>query len=254
MRTSEHILLESSESREVPELRNARRIHARALLRSRLRRQAVELVLLDYCYLSLRSQRWRGPISHCVLDLRFVDPTPRVARHIAYHWIAASALVFSLAALLAWQVARSPGHWWQHSSLPLCLGLFTAAIGVACVAFWRTTETFALYSTHGRARLLEFTGEIGTFRALRAFEPLLIAHLRHAVAARRRDFGDHLRDEMREHSRLRDLGVLSQNDYEISKRRVLAAHGWPQLSTRRSGARTRPLTHRSPDYRAVSAV
>ena len=254
MQAAEHILLESSESREVPELGTARKVHARALLRSRLRRHTVELVLLDYCYLSLRSQRWRGPISGCVLDLRFVDPTPRVERHIAWRWIGASALVFLWAVLVAWQIARSPGHWWQHSSLPLCLALFMAAIGVACAAFWRTTETFALYSTHGRARLLEFTGEVGTVRALRAFEPMLLAHLRVAVAARRRDFGDHLRDEMREHSRLRDLGVLSANDYEISKRRVLAAHGWMNASAARPGAKRRATTHRSPNYRAASAV
>jgi hypothetical protein len=254
MQVREHILLESSEPREVPELRTARRIHARALLRSRLRRHVAELVLLDLCYLSVRHQRRRGSISRYVLDLRFVDPVPRLERHVPSRWIGASAAGFALTFLVAWQVAHSPGHWWEHASLTACAGLFAASIGITFVAVWRTTETVALYSTHGRARLFEFTGGLGTFRGLRAFEPLLIAHLRHAVAARRRDFGDHLRDEMREHARLRDLGVLSGNEYEISKRRVLAAHGLTIAQQSRPGAKRSTITHRSPGYRGANAT
>jgi hypothetical protein len=72
--------------------------------------------------------------------------------------------------------------------------------------------------------LLDFTGGPGTFRALRPFVAKLTAHIRLASAARRRTKAEHLRDEMREHQRLRELGVLSVSDYEASKARILGQH------------------------------
>jgi hypothetical protein len=51
-----------------------------------------------------------------------------------------------------------------------------------------------------------------------------LAHIRLAAAARRPTKGEHLRDEMREHQRLRELGVLSVSDYEQSKARILGQH------------------------------
>jgi hypothetical protein len=149
-------------------------------------------------------------------------------------------------------IAGSPVNWWHHELLPACIGISTLALGVGFVGVYRTTESLALHSMHGHARLLQHTGGLGTFRALRAFQPLLTAHLKHAVTARRRSLAEHLRDEMREHARLRDLGVLSESDYEISKRRVLAAHG---IVTRPGpGNVASTATHRSPAYRASSAA
>jgi hypothetical protein len=52
----------------------------------------------------------------------------------------------------------------------------------------------------------------------------LSAHLRIAVAARRPAKALHLRDEMREHARLHEAGVISKVEYEGGKARILAAH------------------------------
>jgi hypothetical protein len=92
------------------------------------------------------------------------------------------------------------------------------------IAAYRTTGTVRLLSTHGQARLLEFVGDLGTLRAIRRFTPKLAAHLHLAAAARRPAKADQLRDEMREHQRLRQLGVLTEVDYEASKGRILAQH------------------------------
>jgi hypothetical protein len=253
MRESESILLESPDAREVPDLRTARKVHARLRIQSRLRRGSVELALLDYCYLAVRTQRWRGEVLRYVLDLRFVDPTPRLVRHIAWRWIGASLLIGVVGGLIAWSIGKAPVRWWQHEALAACLLAFAVAGGAAIVAAYRTTETLALFSVHGRSRVLEYTGGLGTFRALRAFRPLLQGHLRHAVTARRRSLAEHLRDEMREHSRLRDLGVLPEADYEISKRRILAAHGVVMPHGAKPNHAVK-ATHRSPDYRAAPVI
>src|SRR5436305_9594979 len=54
MPTTEHILLES-DFRQVPDLRDARTVHARLEFRSRLRRRVLQLEIIDYYYLSVRS-------------------------------------------------------------------------------------------------------------------------------------------------------------------------------------------------------
>jgi len=51
-----------------------------------------------------------------------------------------------------------------------------------------------------------------------------VGALRLAADARRPTKAEHLRDEMREHQRLREFGVLSVGDYEVSKARILGQH------------------------------
>lgn len=220
MTATEHILLESDDSREVPDLRAARKSHGRIELRSRLRRRVVQLEIIDYYYLSVRS-RTGGRELGFSLDLRFVH-APRFSRHIAWRWIAASLILIALPASIASAIHTSA--WWQREWLPVSLAGVAAWTGVTFVSLYRTTETVSLFSTCGAARLLEFTGSLGTFRALRPFLAKLLAHIRLASAARRPTKAEHLRDEMREHQRLRELGVVSLSDYEASKARILGQH------------------------------
>jgi hypothetical protein len=96
-----------------------------------------------------------------------------------------------------------------------------AVLTCAC----RTHETVTVYSASGGAKLMEFTGGLGTLRALRLFLARLAAHTRLATAARRRSRAQHLRDEMREHFRLKEIGLLSMDEYEAAKARILGQHG-----------------------------
>ena len=84
--------------------------------------------------------------------------------------------------------------------------------------------TFALYSLHGRATLLTYTGGPGTLRAVQNVGGKLASHIRLAIARRRASKAEYLRDEMREHFRLKEAGVLQQEMYEASKARILAQH------------------------------
>jgi hypothetical protein len=233
MQTSEHILLESDE-REVPALRNARKTHGQVEVRSRLRRRVLRLEIIDYYYLSVRSLSRFGELEY-VLDLRFVAAPPRVSRHVAWRWINASLVLLGFATVMAAWIGSSAAPSWQHGWLRVCAAVTGIWVLATLVAAYRTTETVRLYSVHGAARLLEFTGGLGTFRALRPFLAKLVAHTRLALAARRPARAEHLRDEMREHSRLREIGVLSDEEYEAAKLRILAHH------VPRTSARAKPL-------------
>src|SRR6202795_900474 len=219
MPTTEHVLLES-DFRQVPDLQDARTVHARIEFRSRLRRRILQLEIIDYYYLSVRSNS-RSMLLEYVLDLRFVD-APRQLRHIAWRWITFSLLLIALALVIASQIDSSATPWWQHDwLLPMCVTVIVVWPFAALVAVYRTTETVSLFSTHGGARLLECTGGLGAFRVFRPFMAKLAAHIRLASAARRRTKAEHLRDEMREHLRLKEIGVLSAGEYETAKLGIL---------------------------------
>jgi hypothetical protein len=221
MTAPEHILLESDE-RKVPHPRCSRKVHARIELRSRLRRRALQLELVDYYYLVVRSYRSGSVAAEYVLDLRFVDSSMGSSRHFALRWLLAAVALVAMAGLIAFRIADSVE---LTDGSAVAFGIASAGALVACLGFvWRTRETISMYSDHGRAKLFEFTGGFGAKRAVKPFMSKLAAHIRFATAARRPVRSEHLRDEMREHFRLRESGVLSAEEYEASKARILAEH------------------------------
>src|SRR5262245_56094974 len=223
MVASEHILLES-DAREVPDLQCARKVHSSHRVRSGLRRRAIEFTIIDYFYLSVRSWRARTADAKYVLDLRFIDPSLVLTRHIPWRWLSVTGVFALLSFGAAWRIVSASPPWWRHSWLPVFGTLFALAISAGFVSVYRMTEKLTLRSLNGRAKVLEFTGSVGTFRTLRRFTAQLAAHLRIAIAARRPTKAEHLRDEMREHFRLKSAGVLSEAEYEAGKTRILACH------------------------------
>lgn len=221
MAVSQHILLESDE-RKIPHPRCSRKVHARIELRSRLRRRVLQLELIDYYYLVVRSYRSRSVASEYVLDLRFADSSVASSRHIALRWLLGALALVTVAGALAFQVEGSPAEWF--AAVGIAAGL---AVAASLVCIWRTRETISMYSVHGRAKLFEFTGGLGAKRTFKPFTNKLVAHIKLATAARRPMRAEHLRDEMREHFRLRESGVLSVDEYEASKARILAEHSSP---------------------------
>lgn len=217
----EHILLETEE-RTLPQRQTARKVHASHRFQSRLRRRVVQLEIIDYYYLFFRQQFGRSEPFECILDLRFVDPSLQRNRHIPWRGLALT-VVLATFTILIWTDSSS-AYDWRLVRLPAGALLLLLAVFSAFVSIYRLTETLELRSIHGRARLLELTGNLGTLRSLRPFMSKLGAHLRIAANARRRSKAAHLCDEMREHHRLREAGVLSDGQYEESKKRILAHH------------------------------
>ena len=217
----EYVVLESDEQHTVPHPRGPRRRHAHVDVPDRFRRRVLTLTIIDYFYLAVRVQRSQSVLAEYVLDLRFVDPSVRRTRHIATRWLVATLVLVALAVAsgLRVQGSAAPGTW-----LVACLIASALAVATGFVCAYRTTETLAVFSIHGRARLFEHTGTLGLGRALRPFLVKLAAHVRIAATARRPSKALHLRDEMREHARLHETGVLSKLEYEAGKVRILAAH------------------------------
>ena len=235
MTADEHILLESEEP-EIPNPRSSRRRHASIVIRSRLRRRKLELEVIDYYFLVVRLHRGRSFISEYVLDLRFVAPSLQFARRMAWRWALATLVMGALAVAIAVRIdtAAFPEAW-----LKACAVVSAVALIAGIVCSYRTIETVRLFSAHGRARLLEFTTGLGAIRSMQPFAVKLAAHIRIAQEARRTARSEHLRDEMREHFRLHQTGVLSTEEYESSKGRILAGHTSADALSRSVAAKRR---------------
>jgi hypothetical protein len=223
LQAAEHIVLESDE-REIPHFRSQRRVHATLKCRSRLQRRRLNLSIIDYHYLAVCLVQSAAAPQEYVLDLRFVDPTFALTRRVPWRCIwAALALTAAAAASTLWfavATAAPQRHLAAVISAALVAGAVLAWVAVAA----RLVETVALHSLHGRAAVLEYRGSAGTLRRVRPFMRKLAAHVQLAAAARRANMAEHLRDELREHYRLKEAGVLAAEIYDACKKRILARH------------------------------
>jgi hypothetical protein len=99
-----------------------------------------------------------------------------------------------------------------------------AALGSVLMFLRRTTESLEFTSVHGGVTLVSVTGAIGSARDGKKFFIELIKSIGAAKIARPQPPQQFLRDEMREHHRLREIGALTEAQYETSKSRILASH------------------------------
>jgi hypothetical protein len=223
---AEHIHIEAEpEAAPVPVKSPRRKVRTTYALRSRLRGCETEVSILEDHYVSVRSAR-HGVLKSYDFDLRFASPKPLLSRHVSWFWL---VLALSLAALgggAIWILTSRS----EASALVANPAFLTApvtlvaAFGAGLMFLRRTTESLEFVSLHGGATLLSVVGGIGSARAGKKFFIELIKNINAAKAARPQARQQLLRDEMREHHRLRELGALSEEQYEASKARILAAH------------------------------
>ena len=221
---AEHISIEASaDVGTAPAREPHRRTLSTYTLRSGLRGSSTEVRILQDHFLAVQYQRSGEPPKKFTLDLRFANPRPLRVRNVAWVCLSAAiALLLAAAGGVAW--ARLTSTSWTHP------GLFAggiAAIGAIAMLYLflrRTTESLQFTSVHGNAVLVNLVGGIGAAKAGKSFLVEVIKNITAAKQARPQPLAHFLRDEMREHHRLRELNVLSQEEYEASKARILAAH------------------------------
>jgi hypothetical protein len=221
---AEHISLESApDTLAAPARQPRRKVRSAYALHSRLRGCSTELAILDDHYLSVRSIRPQAEPKKYEIDLRFVHAKPTRTRHISWFWLALAVSLALLAVGAIWTSARAAGRWSDPVMLTASATLL-ASFGAVFMFLRRTIESLEFLSIHGGATLVSVTGGIGSARKDKKFFIELIKNINAAKAARPQPKPQFLRDEMREHHRLRELGVLTQEQYEASKVKILASH------------------------------
>ncbi len=222
---AEHIHIEATPEESSTPARRARgKVLATYALKSPLRGCETELALLDDHFISVRSVRPDTLPKKYDVDLRFADAKPLRTREVSWTWLIVTI------GLLALSIGTIVSRWGTTPEPWMQLGIIAACVTILVSAFTfflfirRTTESLQFKSIHGGATLISVTGGIGSARNGKRFFIALMKDISAAKAARPQEKPQFLRDEMREHHRLRELGVLSDEEYEASKAKILGAH------------------------------
>jgi hypothetical protein len=214
----EHIYIGSEEISDDPKAA-ARTPRAAAVLRNPIRRGGVELTLFDEGYLKVTELRNGEAAVPFFLDLRFLDPVPKIERVVAVRWLMA-ALGLGAAAALAGFLLRFEA---LHLAASWALGVTAVAAAAALyVGIHSSHETTAFCTLHGRATVLRFVANFGSLQRFRAFVPKLCHAIEEAGERIGTDTAAYLRAEMREHYRLRGDGVLDNDECAAGTGRILA--------------------------------
>jgi hypothetical protein len=200
-----------------------RKVRSTYVLKSGLRKCSTELSLLDDHYLQVHTQHARKESKKYSIDLRYLNSQPVRTRRIAWAWWSVSAALVASTAAAVWFGLSSTASF--ASSAFIIAGVASVGmIATTVLAVRHTSESLNFTSVHGGAPLVHVIGGIGSTKAGKSFFVAMIKEIAAAKSARQQAKQQMLRDEMREHHRLRELGVLSEADYEASKARILRAH------------------------------
>jgi hypothetical protein len=220
---AEHISIEAGHD-DTPQKRVPRKTRLSYELTSKLRGCVTRLALLDDHYLSVHMERPDCEPKIYDFDLRFANAKPVIVRHVAWFWLALSLCLAALAICALWMLwPQSAAEWLNPVPITAVIALLASPAAIL-MFLRRTTESLEFTSVHGGVTLVSVTGAIGSARDGKKFFVELIKSINAAKLARPQPPQQFLRDEMREHHRLRELGVLTEAQYETSKSRILAAH------------------------------
>lgn len=223
---AEHISIETSndDATAAAKQRPRRKVRLDYALHSKLRGCVTELAILEDHFLSVHTVRPDCEPRKYEFDLRFANAKPRIVRYVAWFWLAlaVSLTLLSVGALMVlWP--PSAADWANPAPLTAVAACLAAAASVF-MFLRRTTESLEFTSVHGGVTLVSVVGAIGSARDGKKFFVELIKSIAAAKAARPQNPPLFLRDEMREHHRLRELGALTEAQYEASKARILSSH------------------------------
>lgn len=180
------------------------------------------LAILDNAYLNVLAARGAGPARRYFLRLAFLDPSPsRPANRLAWRITAVLAAISLALGLKAWIAGPTIPAGWTIATL--------AAVGATLlalrIAMRRSMAALVFHTRHGRVPVLRLMRNFPDRPRAEAFAAALTQAIRRAGETQPAPRAHRLRDEMREHRRLLEAGIVAAADFEAAKARILRAHG-----------------------------
>lgn len=213
---SEHIYIGGDDFDAEPATA-ARTPRATIKLDNPVRHRGVEVTFFEEGFVKVTERN--GAAEPFFLDLRFVDPVPRIERVFAARSFYV-ALGCGAAAALAGFLLRFDG---LYVFAAPALGAAALAAAVALyLGIYRSYETTEFRTLHGRAVVLRLLANLGSIKKFRAFVPVLCEAIEEASERIGADTSAYLRAEMREHYRLRGDGILDSDTCAAGTGRILA--------------------------------
>jgi len=214
----EHILIASDDFAADPAT-VARTPGATVVLRNPIRRTGAEITFYDEGYLKVIELEKGNAEAPFLLDLRFIDPVPKIERVIAMRWLTAAFGCGALAVLAAFLLRFDT----FHTVALWALGVAAlGTVGALYVGIYSSHEKIEFCTLHGRAAVLQLVANLGSIKKFHSFVPMLCHAIEEAAERIGADTSAYLRAEMREHYRLRGDGVLDNDECARGTGRILA--------------------------------
>lgn len=191
-------------------------------VRNRTRGLRTELVLYEEGFLRVRQWQRKKKTRDYLLSLRFLAPEFSTSHSIPMRVLQVAggfAGVGLLSSLIAW---LSP---WNAIFVPAAVfGALGACIS-AMLFLYLAHEKTTFSSAVGQATVLTLLGTADSFKRCRRIAPKIVAAIEAAQRHNTHQFSDYLRQEMREHYRLREYGVIEHDECSDATRQILSRFG-----------------------------
>lgn len=218
--SGEHILLKAEDPITVAEQAD---IEARWLINHAGRGTATELAVTTNGVLRADSIKKGKRVQRRWINLRFVEPTLTPVGRVDRRSLGIG-LGFAVFAVL-WGVFAGSFAVLQSAHLPVAIGAATAAFCTLGFALHRSFRGLRLITMNGGACVLEVTVAVWPSLVFKEFGMELPDFIDAAFEAYPQEDDALLRDEMRDHHRLKESGVLTAAAYEKAKQRILQQFG-----------------------------
>lgn len=198
------------------------KISERIEIKSRTCGRRMELVLYEEGFLRVREYQRKKRVRDYLLSLRFLAPefeTSRFMPRRVLHVAAGFCGFATLCALISW---LSP---WNALFTPAAVFGATGAVIATMLFLYLAHEKTTFATSAGNATILTLLGTADSFKWCRRLAPKIVAAIESAHQHNTQQFSDYLRQEMREHYRLREFGVLSREECGDATRRILSRFG-----------------------------
>lgn len=216
----EHIVLAGNEDDYEDAPREPKGIEYCWEIHNRGRAVVMRLSLFKNGWLKFSQTRRNKLIHEYLLDIAYIDLRPSISRFVPRRIVQVSLALGALGVLcglIAYSGIAERIFW------PSGVLLGTAALVAALICAYRTTERVEFYTRYGHAKVLTLTATLGCIGQLRRLVPELVSAIRDAYSRCSEDKARYLRLEMREHYRLKDVGIIADQDCIESTRRILGS-------------------------------
>ena len=214
----EHILIGSDDFAADPTT-VARTQGDTVVLRNPIRRTGAQFTFFDEGYLKVTALERGNADAPFLLDLRFIDPVPKIERVIAMRWLTAAFGCGAIAVLAAFLLRFDALHTAALGALSIAA---LATISTLYAGIYSSHERIEFCTLHGRAAVLQLVANFGSIKRFHSFVPKVCRAIEEAAERIGADTSAFLRAEMREHYRLRGDGVLDADECARGTGRILA--------------------------------
>lgn len=181
------------------------------------------LSLLAPHYLQVDRKRFKKQIN-ALIDLEFVDPKPVPDFYTPWVLIACTSLLVLFGAALVYAIANK-----LLAGTPTLLIItgtsFLLALASGIWATRRLKRRFIFISRHGRVPLFKVIVNQPFKDSYQLFYEQLESVLVKCAHKEHDDMSEFIAHEMRDHRRLKEVGLLDEPTYELAKQRIMRVIG-----------------------------